>query len=208
MIINYIQYFSEGIFLGLVTGLSCAVFCMPVFIGLTSRNLNNITPVINLVFFLIGRLIAYILVGIIFSVIGMQLKIISFLEFVSKFIIGGLLIYWGIKGFLEIDREKLNCNIKKFIKVTPFFAGILTGISPCPPFIAGITRVMVIGKVLAGVLYFLGFYITTSLFLIPAFITGLVKYKKELKLIMSYSSIIFGIIFLILGIIKIFELFY
>ena len=207
MRINYIGYFLEGTFLGLVTGVSCAVFCIPVFIGLTSKNLNNITPAINLFFFLIGRFITYMLVGIIFSIIGIQLKIMNFLEFISKFIIGGLLICWGIKGFLETDREKLNCNVKNFVKTTPFFAGILTGISPCPPFIAGITRILEIGNVLIGLLYFIGFYFTTSLFLTPVFFTGFAKHKKELKLITSYSSIIFGIIFLFIAVLKIKRLF-
>jgi uncharacterized protein YqhQ len=54
-----------------------------------------------------------------------------------------------------------------------------------------------------GILYFTGFYLTTSIFLIPAFVTGLAKYKKELKLIASFVSIIFGVIFLFMAIFKI-----
>lgn len=195
-----INYFIEGLLLGFATGISCTVFCIPIFIGLTSRNINNITPSNDLIFFLIGRFIAYIFVGIIFSIIGMYLKVISFIGLFSKFIIGGLLIYWGIKGFIEIDKQKSNCNIKKFNKTIPFLTGILTGISPCPPFIAGITRVLVLGNVFAGILYFLGFYITTSLFLIPVLTTGFLKYKKELRLIASITAVIFGLVFLFLNI--------
>jgi len=203
---NYYQFFTEGSLLGFATGISCMVFCIPVLVGLTSRNINHITPVNDILFFLTGRLLAYILVGIIFSLIGMHFKFIGSFEAVSKFIIAGLLIYWGITGFIESDKEKGNCSIKRFSKSTPFFAGILTGLSPCPPFIAGITRVIGLGDVFMGIIYFLGFYLTTSLFLIPGFITGLAKYKKELKLIAAFVSIIFGIIFLFIGINKTFKL--
>ena len=198
--LNYLSFFIEGSSLGLLTGISCAVFCITVLIGIASRNINNITPFIDFTFFLIGRLIAYIFIGILFSIIGMQLKLNNLFEIISKIIVAGLLIFWGIKGFIDSDKEKTNCSVKKFTKTVPFLAGILTGLTPCPPFIAGITRVLAVGNVLIGILYFFGFYITTSLFLIPSLSTGFLKYKKELKIIASFVSIIFGFSFLIMGI--------
>ena len=193
----YFQYVIEGLTLGFATGISCAVFCIPVFIGLASRNLNNITPITDLIFFLSGRLLAYSFIAILFSGLGAQLGFISIFDVLSKAFIAILLILWGVKGFKESDKDASTCPAKKFIKTVPFVAGILTGLSPCPPFIAGITRVFVIGDMLAGLLYFLGFYITTSLFLIPALATGLLKYRKELKVVASFVSIIFGIFFIL-----------
>lgn len=193
------NYFIEGLTLGLATGISCAVFCIPVFLGLTSRSINNITPTTDLLFFLSGRFVAYILVGIIFSVIGMQFDFVNIIEFVSRIFIATLLMIWGIRGFIESDKEKSDCRIKKYINSAPFIAGILTGISPCPPFIVGITRVFAIGNISAGVLYFLGFYLTTSIFLMPSLAIRLVKYKKELKLVTSFLSIIFSIFFIFYG---------
>jgi sulfite exporter TauE/SafE len=195
--LKFIQYFTEGSLLGFAAGISCAVFCIPVFLGLASRNINKINTSLDMGFFLIGKFIAYMFVGIFFSIVGMHLKFISFAGLFSKLIIGGLLIYWGIKGFIESDKEKNNCSIKKFNKIIPFIAGILIGISPCPPFIAGITRILVLGNVFAGILYFLGFYVTTSLFLFPVLSTHFLKYKKELKIIASIISIAFGVMFIL-----------
>jgi len=48
---DYFKYFLEGIILGLGTGVSCAVFCIPVFAGLASRSIHNITPILDLFFF-------------------------------------------------------------------------------------------------------------------------------------------------------------
>jgi len=192
----YFQYIAEGFTLGLATGISCAVFCIPVFIGLASRSINTITPRIDLGFFLVGRLIAYLFIGILFSGVGARVGFITILDVVSKIFIAALLIVWGIKGVRESDKDKVACPAKKFVKTVPFMAGILTGLSPCPPFIAGITRVFVIGDMLAGLLYFLGFYVATSLFLIPALATGLFTYRKEVKLVASFVAIIFGIFFI------------
>lgn len=200
--INYLSFLTEGSLLGLATGLSCAVFCIPVLIGLSSRTINRITPALNIIFFLAGRFIAYILVGLIFSLIGMQLKTLGSFQMISRFIMGGLLVYWGVKGVIESDKESAACQIKSHLKLMPFFAGILTGLSPCPPFIAGITRVIGAGDVAAGTIYFFGFYLSTSIFLLPGFMTGLVKYKSELKQLISFISIIFGAMFLLMGVYK------
>jgi sulfite exporter TauE/SafE len=200
---QFYKYLLEGSALGLLTGISCAVFCIPILLGLSGRDINNITPVKDFLFFLAGRLIAYIFIGFIFSLIGVQLKINSLVEIIVKFIAGILLLYWGIKTFIAIDKEKTNCSAKKFSRTIPFIAGIMTGISPCPPFITGIARVISIRNIFAGMIYFLGFYVTTSLFLIPGLTGVFFKYKKEFKIIVSLFSVIFGIIFLITGIIGI-----
>jgi len=200
IISDLLKYFFEGAALGVAAGVSCAVFCIPVMIGLASRNPNNITPVVDFLFFLLGRLIAYLFIAVFFSYIGMKLSFIDSLKTISKIIISILLIIWGVKGFIRSDKEESSCRIKKFTKAVPFIAGILTGISPCPPFIAGITRIFDIGNVLFGVIYFLGFYFTTTIVLLPALSTALIKYKKELKILASLVSIIFGVVFLFIGI--------
>lgn len=193
---DHLQYFIEGLILGLGTGASCVVFCIPVFVGLTSRNIHHLTPSLDLFFFLLGRCVSYIFVGIVVSYIGMYFTFISVFEFFSKLFIAGLLIFWGIRGFRESDKEVSKCKIKKYTKSVPFLSGILTGLSPCPPFIAGITRIFAFGNVCIGIVYFLGFYISTSLFMIPSLALGLVKYKKEVKTVVSLISIAFGIFFL------------
>lgn len=192
---DYLLFFLEGLTLGLATGLSCAVFCIPVFVGLASRNIHHITPFIDLSFFLLGRLLSYILVGIVFSFIGMHFTFIKAIEVFSKLLIAGLLIFWGIKGFRESDKEKSKCMNKKYTKSIPLISGILTGLSPCPPFIAGITRVFTIGNVFIGILYFFGFYLSTSLFLIPSLALRFVKYRKEVRIVVSLISIACGVFF-------------
>jgi sulfite exporter TauE/SafE len=199
----YINYFFEGSLLGLVTGSSCAVFCVPILLGITSRNINKITPAIDLVTFLIGRLIAYIGVALVFSFIGEYIKLFYSIKSIIKIIAGVFLMYWGIRGFFKTSKDESVCLNKKFSNAVPFIAGILTGISPCPPFITGVTRVVLLASPLIGIIYFMGFYLSTSLFLIPGLFTFFFKYKKELRVIALFISVIFGVIFFLSGILEI-----
>lgn len=193
--ITLLKYFFEGLTLGLTVGLTCMVFCIPVLIGLASRDINNIKPVIDFVFFIAGRFISYIIVALLFSIIGIYFNIYYKFDFIFKLSIAIILIIWGIRGFIESDKEKKICVTKKFSNAIPFFAGILTGLSPCAPFIAGITRLVNIGNIFYGLVYFFGFFISTSIFMVPGLGTGLLKFKKELKIIASITSLLFGLFF-------------
>ena len=188
------KYFLEGFMLGLTVGISCVFFCFPVLIGLASRNINNIRPTLDISFFLTGRFIAYIIIAVLFSFIGLQLKDYIKYDFILKFIISIILIIWGIKGFKNSDNNK-TCLIKKNNKTIPFFAGILAGLSPCMPFIAGITRLINIGNIYTGIIYFSGFFISTSLFMLSGLSLELLNYKNELKILASIISFLFGFIF-------------
>jgi sulfite exporter TauE/SafE len=196
-----LKYFIEGSVLGLTAGISCAFFCLPVLIGLGTRDVNNITAVINISFLILGRLIAYLFVGFFFSLVGISISAFAGYEFIFNIIIGALLVFWGIKGFTESDKEN-SCPAKKMKKTFPFLTGILTGLSPCPPFIAGITRVIAIGSIPGGISYFTGFFLLTTVFLLPGLFTGLIKYKRELKVVSSLVAMIFGIVFLAGGLVS------
>lgn len=196
MFAENLKFFIEGLGLGLTVGVTCMVFCLPVIIGLASRSINKINPIFNFSFFVLGRFFAYLLIAVTFSIIGIKLKEYSNFDFLLKFAVAILLILWGIKGFINIDNENKICPVKNLKKPIPFFAGVLTGLSPCAPFAAGVTRVISIGNILTGVIYFFGFFISTSIFILPGLSIGLVKYKKELKIIVSLISILFGIFFL------------
>jgi sulfite exporter TauE/SafE len=202
---NIIEFFIEGCLLGLASGISCGVFCLPVLIGLTARNIKTLTPVNNLLFFLLGRLISYLFIGILISFIGEKIRIINNFEIFINFFIGIILFVWGIKAFIEVDKENKNCPVRKISNTAPLIMGLITGISPCPPFIAGALKVLTIGKPLYGLIFFIGFYITTSLFLLPGLFTFLLKFKKELRVIAGFISIIFGIIYFIIAIFSFFH---
>lgn len=193
---------TEGSLLGLSTGTHCACFCIPIFIGFSSRNISNHTPLSNMLLFLGGRFIAYLTIGCIFSFIGMRLSITYYWTALINFVIGLFLIIWGTKGFNETGSQNFCCNRKRSFLLFPFIAGILTGGTPCPPFLAGIARVLSTENVLAGGIFFVGFYVTTSIFILPGLISWLIKYKIELKYIASFVSIIYGLIFISLGISK------
>ena len=192
-------YFTEGIILGATTSISCFIFCLPVFLGASLNNKNS--SLINFSFFTLGRFTAYLIIGAIASIIGKELLHISFFDSSAKIATGVLLLYWGIKGF---SLENKKCVVKKKACFNPVAAGFLIGISPCPPFLAGIALAMSSGSINKGIVFFIGFFISTTFLLIPFISLGLVKYKEELKIISQFISIISGGLFLIYGIINLF----
>jgi sulfite exporter TauE/SafE len=196
------SYFFQGIMLGAAAGISCFIFCLPVYLGASINNRNN--SIVNFSYFTIGRFAAYLSVGVVAPLIGKQFLQISYFDPVAKIITGILLLYWGVKGFTEKNKMKKNknCPIKKSSSLNPIAAGFLTGISPCPPFLAGIALAMSGGSVNTGAIFFTGFFISTTLFLMPFFAVGILKYKEELKIISQFISIISGALFSIYGIIK------
>ena len=193
-------YFTEGLLLGITVGVSCVVTCLPVVLGMNVGTNFRIAAGRIVVSFFLGKLIAYLLVGVFAGFIGQTLNIdvIQPIKTGTNLIIAGLLIYWGIKGYKTYnnDHRHYSCRTKGMITTTPFLAGLFTGLSPCPPFIAGISRVITLSSWYKGLWYFLGFYLSSSLFVLPSFLTSFLKYKKEMKLVGAFFSLIYGVIFL------------
>ena len=199
-----INYFFQGITLGTAAGITCFIFCLPVFLGSSLNGKNSI--VTNFLSFTAGRFIAYITAGIIASLAGKELLQRPLFGSFAKIATGILLLYWGLKEFTKNNDQKENklCPVKNKRFLNPFTAGILTGISPCPPFLAGIALAMSSGSIGSGITFFSGFFISTTILLTPFFTVGLLNHRQELKIISQFISIISGSLFLIYGIIKFF----
>ena len=195
-----IKYFIEGGLLGLATGLSCAVFCLPVILGLTVRDPDNMKAVRNTVFFICGRFISYMAVAVVFSLAGMVIRENNLLKAVINLCVGVLLVYWGVRGFIRSDNENKTCALKKYGKTLPFLLGIMTGLAPCPPFIAGVARVAAIENLTGGLVYFFGFFAATSVFILPGMASGLAAKINNLKTASCVLSIAFGAVFVFIGI--------
>lgn len=188
----------KGLLLGLSTGLFCLSWCVPIYTPLLLSTQKSIREIwLAFVKFSLGRLLAYIIFG---AVVG----------YLSEFIIGGIfskIISWSIiiiallmigYGFgLTIPKSKFCQRIKK-MKIL-FWAGFLTGINVCPPFMLAVVSGLKSGNVISGILYFLFFFIGTSVYLVPLTFLGYFNKLKILNKIATYSAILVGIIFLFYG---------
>jgi sulfite exporter TauE/SafE len=77
--------------------------------------------------------------------------------------------------------------------------GFLAGINLCPPFLLAVTTVMDVGGTLRGVLFFLVFFLATSVYLLPLFFAGLVSRFSSVRFAGRVSGVLAGLYFLYLA---------
>jgi len=71
-------------------------------------------------------------------------------------------------------------------------AGFLAGINICPPFLLAVTTVMDIGGALRGALFFLVFFVATSVYLLPLFFAGFVSRLASVRFAARVAAIAAG----------------
>ena len=188
----------KGLLLGLSTGIFCLSWCIPIYTPLLLSSKRSKKEIwLGFIKFSLGRLIAYAIFGMIVGFLGNLLtspfvsKIISW----AIIILAVLMIVYALG--LTVSKTKL-CRLCKKTKIL-FWAGFLTGINICPPFLLAITSGLKTGEVISGILYFLAFFIGTTIYLIPFTLLGYFTKLKLLNQIATYSALLVGIIFLIYG---------
>lgn len=167
----------DGLLLGLSTGLYCVSSCAPLTVPLVcSGDDSSLTHTVRLAaMFMAGRFIAYIAVGFILGSLGSFAA--SFLHpaqavifsRISYLLAGVVLMGGGI--ILTRDKGALCTWYKKAHRYgyNALAVGIATGFSVCPPFFAAASRVFGTYGSLNGALYFLLFFLGTSVYFIPIF---------------------------------------
>jgi len=203
--------YSSGFLLGLSTGVVCLAYCGPVLIpflmgeGSTiNRNLGSVA------LFLAGRLLAYMLIGILAGIIGSTLLQPSIIKNVFMgmvyIILSVLLILYGFHRFREVCLGRSRPQFKKskgrrwnfFI---PMSGGFATGLNLCPPFLLAITGAADTGKIAGSILFFIMFFIGTAVYFLPLPFIGFFRRQQVLRIIGKFAAIFAGIIYLYKGII-------
>lgn len=202
-----IPLISRALGLGLASGISCFGFCLPVALPVLFGNSRTGFPpsLVNLALFLLGRLAAYLAFGVVFGVVGARLGNFTPLRTIILPIVYLLLslslIVYGITALDPFARLHL-CHRLKPVSDSGWFLlllGILVGITPCPPFLLGITTVIDLGGIKNGVLFFLFFFLATSLVFLPLTLAGFVNRYQEVRSASRILAVITGAYFLLLG---------
>ena len=205
----------EAFLLGISTGVycfsQCGIVLAPyIFSEENTKIKDNSIAVFK---FLLGRFFAYLLVGGLIGFLGQTVNngFLSVPENISGKIVGFSYIVLSLLLILNATSHlKKNSNYcrkynryKTYLHL-PVILGLITGINVCPPFLLAATKVFEIGNAAAGILFFLVFYIGTSLFLLPFSFSGVFKKIKGIKTIAQFTSVIVGIYLGITGALYIF----
>ncbi len=193
----------KGIVLGLSTGVFCLGYCLPVVLPLVFAEKHPWKNRAGIIFkFCMGRMAAYLTVGGLAGYLGDVFLHNAFRRFMSIIlvILSIFLILHGLhKGFPQF---RLCCLLQKFFPNAnlSFILGIFTGFNICPPFLIAVTYVFSLGKVFAGMLFFLIFFITTSFYLVPLVFAGYFSKFDKIRWVAQLSAIVAGVMFFLIGI--------
>ena len=197
----------SGFLLGLSTGPLCMGTCLPVLIPFSVQNSASNSEQYSLLKFiskfLTGRFIAYIIFGLGVGYIGsiFQSSIINKISLVIIFGLALLMIAYGLgvrfshHGFCKTAFT--YSQSKKF----PFILGILTGVNLCAPFLLAIFYSFERSTTpLFGMMFFIAFFFSTSLFLIPVLLVKYLPKGNYLFKISQATALIVGVFFIYKGI--------
>ena len=184
----------NGFLLGLSTGIFCLAYCAPVYIPQLLSESDKRQGWMVFIKFNSGRLIAYIIFGALFSWLGLQAHA-DFLQRFSAWIMILLSILLLLYG-LGMSLPKLKfCALIKKAKV-PFISGFLLGINICPPFLVALIYNFQSANVISGIMFFVAFFVGTTLYLIPITFLGLLNRLTGIKQAARLAAIIVALILL------------
>lgn len=197
------MFILNGLLLGLSTGLFCLAYCLPIFGPLLlaeQRSLKN--SFAWLIKFSLGRLIAYCLIGALVGYLGLKIEsqLLHNLAWLILIILGLLMIFYAL-GLLK--SKPWFCQSLRKIRLA-WLAGFLVGLNICPPFLIALPYAFNLKGTLAGLLFFLMFFLGTTLYLIPATFLGFLTKYQILRQIARISAFLVGLIFFSYGLVNLF----
>lgn len=199
--------FLRALMLGLSSGASCLGFCLPVALPTIAGDHRTgfKSTTLNLAIFLLGRLIAYLVSGIIFGLLGSTIaRFTPFHRLILPFlyiVLAALLILYGITSLNPFARYTL-CRVIRLGTESRWFIflmGILIGLSPCPPFLLALTTVVGIGGIINGIIFFLLFFSATTIFFLPLLFLGIFNRFATVRLASRILAVITGCYFIIIS---------
>lgn len=192
---------AEGLGLGLATGISCLASCGPIYLSYllsekrTGRQSLNTVLLLNL-----GRFVSYAAFGAVMGLVGGAVP--SSVRIPLAY--GGYILFsvYLIVSVVRVNRSCGGCGIPKWMKVTksPVLLGVLTGFSVCPAFLIAMTNAFDSSGALDGALLFTGFFLGTTVYMLPFALFGLFSGRKWLNAVARYAAIFVAVYFAILGV--------
>jgi sulfite exporter TauE/SafE len=194
-----VEAISQGLLLGLSTGVFCLVTCAPVYVPFVlSENRKLKRNVLAIGELATGRLIAYLLFGLICGFFGTQINVFWLNKAVGVTMI--LLALFMFVFVMAKQRPHFGlCKLSNTYINYPILFGFLTGINVCPPFLLAITAALTYASIAGSVMLFGGFFFGTSFYLIFLVPLSLTARVESIRLIGLITSVLSGVLFFVLG---------
>lgn len=194
-----VEAISQGLLLGLSTGVFCLATCAPAYVPFVlsedRRLQRNLLAIGELA---MGRLIAYLLFGLIVGTLGMQ----SSSSWLNKAVgIAMILLSVVMLAFVMVKKWPHFglCRLSNKYVNYPILFGFLTGINVCPPFLLAMSAALSYASIAGSILLFGGFFAGTSVYLLLLVPLGLTTKVESIRLIGLITAVLSGVMFFALG---------
>jgi endonuclease YncB( thermonuclease family) len=193
---DLITKLSSGFLAGLSVGTTCLGLCLPIFLPILLSQKRTAKKSFFLVMeFSLGRLIGYLFFGLIFGFLGQMItsNFIHYIVSLATLWLGILMIVYSM-GVID----KKFCAALPFAQIKwPFLLGFLTGVNICPPFLASLTYVFNLKDAIASLIFFLMFFLGTSVYIVPTAFLGVFTKINWLPKLARVSGVIVGLYFIL-----------
>lgn len=190
----------NGFLLGMATGPACFASCAPVLFSVTLARGRINSPASTWRFlakFIGGRFVAYLAFGFLIGWLGESLGTYGFkIGAWATILLSILLVAYGMGVKLPHLGMCSKANRYGRTPFFPFVLGILTGLNICPPFLLGISYCIQDGvNPLSGILFFMAFFIATTLYILPIGFMGRFSGHRHLAMVGRISAVGVGLFF-------------
>jgi sulfite exporter TauE/SafE len=196
-----LQTLIEGLILGFSTGSLCLITCTPIYLPyLISEDRKLSKGILAVLEISAGRFFSYLAFGAFAGYAGAQISSVNREIFTSIAYI--LLSAYLVLSAVRTRNKQKKCHVPKLAKFTKsaFVLGVLTGINFCPSFLIALSKAVDLGGALSGMALFLGFFLGTSVFLIPLAFIGQISKISKMKMIAQIASIFIAVWFTFTGV--------
>ena len=191
-------YFLSALTLGFLGSFHCAVMCGPIALMLPVENLSKRKVITSRLIYNTGRIITYILLGLLFGLLGLAASVRGLQNELSiaagVLILSGLIINSINKNWLQnktgyLISNRIRKNLKKLFAKRNYSSmlliGMLNGLLPCGFVYLAIAGALASGSALGGITYM--FFFGLGTFPLMMLISVMTKYLGK-KFNRSFSK--------------------
>jgi uncharacterized protein len=206
----------SGLIMGLVGSLHCLGMCGPIAIAIPARSDNKLTIIIDSLLYNFGRVVTYMVMGLIVGLLGSTISLAGYQEIIS-IVAGALLLIiviiprkWEVAigniSFIKAGSDKLMRAFRSILGKKSmgslFVIGLLNGLLPCGLVYAALIAALAFGSVLGSITFMMFFGIGTVPMLAVVFsIKGMlsVEIRRKINKLIPVGIAIVAIILILRG---------
>jgi len=203
--------YGEALALGLASGPACLAACGPVLIPSLLTERTGFRPHARyLSAFLAARLVGYML----FAVVAWELGALASMLPAPRLLMMGvvyLLLACVLLWYAYSARRSCAqpCADSKLVQIGESrnrgvagaaALGLLTGLNLCPPFVVAGIRAAQLGSMAAALLFFLVFFLGTSIWFVPFVGLGCIVRNQAIIIVARMAMVLIALYYLLIGI--------